>query len=140
MFSKKYIIYNTPNHQFFRPTLNGCSPVNLLHIFWTLFSKKTYGGLLLSIDHCPFVFAITGHTNNLILHCNKKYDLHKYVFLRVLNSRRMHQSLIPRTWQLLLYIPNHSSMAFETFWLLQTWGEKSIARCHLKGHFIFSVG
>ena len=28
---------------------NGCSPINLLHIFRTLFLKNTFGGLLLDV-------------------------------------------------------------------------------------------
>ena len=85
MFSKKHISYNPPNHRFFRPTLNRCSPVNFLHIFRTLFSKNTYGGLLLSNDHSPLVFAITGHTNNLILHCNK-YLINTFLINPLINT------------------------------------------------------
>ena len=35
-----------------------CSPVNLLHIFWTLFYKKTSGGLLLNYIKTDIFFRI----------------------------------------------------------------------------------
>ena len=38
---------------------NGCSPVNLLHIFITRFSKKTPGRLLLSLHDVSFIIPIS---------------------------------------------------------------------------------
>ena len=37
---------------------HGCSPVNLLHIFRTLFPKNTSGGLLLVIAACILLHEI----------------------------------------------------------------------------------
>ena len=52
---------------------HGCSPVNLLHIFRTIFSKNTSGWLLLGCNSCQ--------TSNHILWCSKKNK--KYARLAV---------------------------------------------------------
>ena len=52
---------------------HGCSPVNLLHIFRTIFSKNTSGWLLLDCNSCQ--------TSNHTLWCSKKNK--KYARLAV---------------------------------------------------------
>ena len=50
---------------FFEITLrHGCSPVNLLHIFRTLFLKNTSGQLLLFTSSCLEVFCKKGVPRN----------------------------------------------------------------------------
>ena len=53
---------------------HGCSPVNLLHIFRTPFSKNTYGRLLLCINNAFSSKCFSKNLVALVLHANFKIN------------------------------------------------------------------
>ena len=73
--------------------LHVCSPVNLLHIFRTVFTKNTSGRMLLEVPTTFYTDQILKKNKHFLWIFSLRYKFYKFNVLYKISFRRLHDSI-----------------------------------------------